>query len=306
MSPPTAAPIRRSVALIIHAPRVPSGRNRSVQKLFGWNDPDQLVSEFVKDMRQASHDIAQFELVERLEVDEFPIKADGFQYEPEEFAGAWRRRSGFHEPDLVDYQRLLDQFGIPEMVESGRVDEVWLMAFPYAGYYESIMGGPGAFWCNSPPLSGLEQLSRRFIIMGFNYERGVGEMMESFGHRAESIMAEVNRGKRGRKNLWERFIRHERDHKGGAQVGNIHFAPNSERDYDWGNPRSVLSACDDWYDFPDLSGNSKAVNCEEWGAGDIRLHHMWWYRHLPHVRGETEGILNNWWAYILDPNRVRR
>ena len=27
--------------------------------------------------------------------------------------------------------------------------------------------------------------TRRFVIMGFSYERGVGEMLENMGHRAE-------------------------------------------------------------------------------------------------------------------------
>ena len=30
--------------------------------------------------------------------------------------------------------------------------------------------------------------ARRFVIMGYNYQRGVGEMLESFGHRSESIL----------------------------------------------------------------------------------------------------------------------
>ena len=45
----------------------------------------------------------------------------------------------------------------------------------YGGYYESIMCGPNAFWCNAPPLKGTEHANRRFVIMGFNFERGVGE-----------------------------------------------------------------------------------------------------------------------------------
>jgi hypothetical protein len=54
-----------------------------------------------------------------------------------------------------------------------------------------------------------------------------------------------------------------------------------------------------------LTGARRKVDCEEWGGGDIRAHHCWWYRHLPHVEGEMAGVLNNWWAYILDPSRVK-
>lgn len=300
-----STPIHRKVSLIIHAPTVPSAGGDSLQQAFAWNDPDQLVDDFIADMREASYGIAQLKVVERTVVNEFPIKADGFRYESDQFAQNWRRKSGFHEPDLVDYRVLLSQFNIIEKVTDGEIDEAWLMAFPYAGYYESTMGGVGAFWCNSPPLSDTASTRRRFVVMGFNYERGLGEMMESFGHRAESIMAKVYEAGAAEDDLWDRFTRYDRQNPGASEVGNMHFAPNSQRDYDWSNRRSVASACDDWYDFPRLSGERRSVNSDEWGGGDIRLHHAWWFRHLPHVEGDTNGISNNWWEYVLDPDRVR-
>jgi hypothetical protein len=140
--------------------------------------------------------------------------------------------------------------------------------------------------------------------MGFNYERGVGEMLESFGHRAESIMARAFRGMRGSSNIWERFVRHEKSHPGQAEMGNVHYAPNSIRDYDWGNSRQVYSGCDNWYRYPDLSGEPSRVNCSEWGNGDTRLHHLWWLKHFPHVIGSSGGLSHNWWEYVIDPNRV--
>lgn len=301
----SSPPILRRISLIIHAPRLTNQGGKSLPEIFHWNDPDQLVGDFIAEMREASYGIARFEIEERIEVDAFPVKADGFRYAPEEFATLWRRRSGFHQPDLVDYYAILREFDALEKVKKDRIDEVWLMAFPYAGYFESIMGGPNAFWCNSKPLEGTESAQRRFVVMGFNYERGVGEMMESFGHRAESIMSKAYELLPLEENLWDRFTRYDLSHPGKSEVGNIHFAPNSDRDYDWGNQRYVESGCDDWYDFPTLTGKRRSVNAMEWGGGDIRLHHLWWYRHLPHVEGETHSVLNNWWAYILDPNQVR-
>lgn len=298
-APPS--PIESRVSLIVHSPTV---RGRKLQQLFGWNDPDRLVEECIQDLRQVSYGLVRYSIVERIEVDEFPVKADGYRYRPDEFERLWRARRGFHQPDLVDYPRLLEQFGVVQRVNGDRIDEVWLMAFPYAGYYESIMCGPGAFWCNAPPLESVRDAGRRFVVMGFNYERGVGEMLESYGHRAESILARTYERLPAGRNLWERFTRYELRNPGQAEAGNIHFAPNSERDYDWGNPRQVLSGCDDWYEFPQLAGSRRMVNCDEWGGGDIRRHHRWWYEHLPHAAGSTDGIEHNWWSYIADPNRV--
>ena len=168
------------------------------------------------------------------------------------------------------------------------------------------MGGPGAFWCNAPPLKNTEASRRRFVIMGFSYERGVGEMLENMGHRAESILEKTFEHLIGEDNLWRRFIRYQRTAPGMAAVGNIHFAPNSQRDYDWNNPEPVLSECDDWlHNFPNFQGLVRTVTSAEWGRGDIREHHKWWFRHLPKVAGRINGIANNWWQYVMDPNRVQ-
>jgi hypothetical protein len=85
----------------------------------------------------------------------------------------------------------------------------------------------------------------------------------------------------------------------------MHFAPNSLRDYDWGNPTPVPTRCHTWRNFPDLSGKQEILDCRAWGNGDIRAHHKWWFSLLPHVSGSADGISHNWWQYIVDPNLVR-
>ncbi len=288
---PTPAPIHRRVMAIIHNPVFRSRRGQKAQQ------------EYIADIRACSAGYANFEIAERIEVDGFPVKRDGFVYTEDNFLQAWQSRR-FHDPDGVDYLRLVRDFDIIQKIDSGAIDEVWLLGFPYCGYYESIMAGPGAFWCNAPPLEGTQHASRRFVIMGFNFERGVGEMLEDLGHRAESILSKVFENAHGDANLFERFTRYEQRYPGRAEVGNVHFAPNSVRDYDWGNPRPVLSRCDNWYRFPDLSGEPRRVTCAEWGNGDIREHHRWWFRHFPHYVSEANGISYNWWEYVIDPNRV--
>jgi hypothetical protein len=292
------------VLSIIHNPIVDPGRGTKLSQVLGWHDPDTLAEQYTRDVRQASHGCVDYRVAERIEVDEFPIKADGFRYDAAAYLRCWRERRGFHQPDLVDYLALIRQFGVIERIEAGHVDEVWLFAFPYAGYYESTMCGRGAFWCNSPPVAGTEHCARRFAIMGFNVERDVGCMLENLGHRAESMMSKVYEGRRGETNLWEHFARYDRIAPGRASVGNLHFAPNSQRDYDWGNPRRVSSDCDDWLNFPNLTGARREVNCRDWGNGDMRRHHLWWFERVPHAEGETNGVRHNWWPYVVDPNLV--
>jgi hypothetical protein len=205
---------------------------------------------------------------------------------------------------MINYQDLLIQNNILPLISLNQFDEVWAFGFPWAGFYESTMGGFGAFFCNSQPLPNTSGCARRFVIMGFSYERGVGEMLHSFGHRAESIMRQVYARAQGDANLWDRFSRYDQVSPGNAEIGVIHFPPNGQHDYDYANTRIVTSHCDDWYTFPNFKGLVKQVNSTEWGGGDMRAYTKWWLRHLPKVGGRTNGIANNWWQYIMDPNRV--
>lgn len=292
------------VLSIIYNPVMDTDTGEKLSQRTGWYNPDDLVVGFSAEITENSYGMAHYEIAERIEVDGFPLLEDGFRYSPSLYLDVLNQKTPAHEPHKVDYQAILDKFNITERIEQNEIDEVWIFAFPYGGLYESTMAGKGAFWCNAPALSGTQHISRKFIIMGFSYERGVGEMMESFSHRVESLMERTFVKTHGNDNLWERFTRYDKQNPGQAEVGSVHFAPNSERDYDWGNPKFVPSKCYDWYTFPNFTGDTRQVNAGEWGNGDLRLHHRWWLRHIPHVAGRQKGIHNNWWQYILNPNKI--
>jgi hypothetical protein len=326
-------PIRRRVVLLIYAPTIPEREGRRLHEVMGWQDPDVLTARFIDDVRQASHGIVQCEVVERIERDAWPRKMDGFRYDAATYLRCMRERAGFHQPDAVDYAAMLADADFLRKVRDDEADELWIFGFPYAGFYESCMGGAGAIWCNGPVLPNTSHVARRFCVMGFSYERGVGEMLENLGHRAESIMEHVFAGvpvdvpspaqreswfarllrRLGlseeperhaaavdlRSNLWKRFIRYDKTHPGAAQCGNVHFAPSSMRDYDWGNPREVMSGADDWLHYPNLTGAMRPMRTSDWGGGDIRAHHLWWMQRFPHVAGATpDGRSNNWWRAV--------
>ena len=312
----TLTTLRPRILMIVFNPVIESEGGRKLTEVLNWNDPDRLAADYIADLRDASHGLVEPTIVERVEVDEWPIKQDTFRYD-DTFVSLWRSRGLFHAPDRLDYAALLQRFDILGKVASNVVDEVWCFAFPFAGFHESTMGGRDAFHCNSEPLPNTRQCPRKFIVMGFNYERDVGEMLESFGHRCEDILRRVYQGTGAEANTFARFCLYERTAPGRAACGTVHCAPNSqictenprpalgETDREWDNPRVVACNCDDWLNYPNLTGATRQVDHTEWGAGDVRLHHAWWLRHFPRAAGATGGISNNWWNYVADPNQVR-
>jgi hypothetical protein len=291
--------------VIVYDPVVDPARGKKLSEFMRWNRVEDLARGFMGDILEASGGLARYQVTERIDVDAFPAKVDGYQYDAQTYLNVLRGINRPYMPQEANYHAILERFDILARVANNEIDEVWIFNFPHAGFYESIMGGPGAFWCNAPPLKNTGAAGRRFIVMGFSYERGVGEMLENMGHRAESIMEKTFEQVRGDENLWKRFMRYDKIAPGQAAVGNIHFAPNSQKDYDWNNPQPVLSECDDWlYNFPHFRGITRIVTAADWGRGDIREHHKWWFKHIPKIRGDQNGIYHNWWQYIMDPNYV--
>ncbi len=291
--------------VIVYDPVVEPHTGKKLSEYMHWNKVEDIAKGYMSDVLQVSGGLVRHQIVQRIDVDGFPAKVDNHVYDAQAYLDVVRGIARPYMPQEADYHAIIKRFDILHLVASGEIDEVWVFNFPHAGFYESIMGGPGAFWCNAPPLSHTEASKRRFVIMGFSYERGVGEMLENLGHRVESIMEKTFEKLTGDNNLWQRFTRYEQTHPGKAALGNVHFAPNSERDYDWNNPRTVTSECDDWRDnFPNFKGVTRPVTAADWGNGDIREHHKWWLSHFPRAAGRRNGIHNNWWQYIADPNNV--
>lgn len=310
------------VLLLIYNPTMDPATGRKLVETMNWARPDDLVTGFISDVLQASGGLVRYQVAKRMELDEFPALTDGFRYTPASYQAVVQHTAQPHNPGGIDYTALLNRFNVLPCITDGTYDEVWVMGFPYAGLYESAMGGAGAFWCNAPALSGTAGCPRRFVVMGFSYERTVGEMLHSFNHRAEAIMAKVFNSldflmwayRPGRSpatisagqtlNLFERYILFDQIAPGKAGVGLVHFPPNGAADYDLGNPTLVKSECYDWLRFPSFQGDVRMISSSEWGGGSERSYQQWWLKHLPHVAGRQNGVHNNWWQYVANPNNV--
>jgi len=303
---PGPKPILVKVLVLNFDPRIPSEGGRRLHEVFRWNDPRALAEGYIRDVQEASHGLVRYRIVRWVDVDAFHTKVDGYTYTPDEFMACYRTGKGWHHPDAADYPKTFRDFGVLPLVDSGKVDEVWFFGAPYFGYSESAMAGPGAFYINGEVYADVPS-KRAFVIMGFNYERGVAEMLHDLCHRTESTMTRIYGGWEVDRltTNWARFAANDVQSHGVAAVGTCHWPPNAEHDYDYGNPRVVQSSADDWLNYPHLSGTTKPVSCATWGGPDYQRNYMkWWFFHLPHAAGvNADGRLNNWWEYVFNFNK---
>lgn len=282
------------VLVIEFNPILSGGQKLNVYK--NWNNPQTLELSYIQELKNLSGNYADYQIVQRIVVDAFPKLNDGFLYTESVFLECLSNPASCHNPWLVDYLKILNDYGVCDRVNSGEINELWLWGGPYFGYWEAIMTGPGAFSTNAPPLVG-SNCTKNLHIMGFNYERGVSEMVEDFGHRFEGTMRHVftNKGI----NFWTNYTKNNLSNPGEAACGTLHIPPNGTRDYDWSNTNAVSNTCDDWSNYPNLSGSKKTFGCEAWGCNGMGWK-RYWLSHIPKAVSSTSGTWNNWWKYILD------
>ena len=322
--PQKVSPMTVKVALVIQDPAIASQGYQRIHELFGWRDPVVLANRLVFLFREASDSVVNFQIVE--------TKNDGLlftrYYGP--FLTAQQYYTLLKEPGWTslkqasdsgqlyfDYREFVKYYHYDDKRNSGQIDEVWVFAAPYLGMYESQLLGPNAFWWNSPPIRDGTALTKLLSVMGLNYERGVDQAFHSFGHRVESAMVQAYFEALGRTwndtsthpTPWDLFTRMDKRMPGQAQVGNVHFPPNGASDYDYGNTRLVKSYAENWFRYPYLLDQSSMVNVDTWrytpsdylAETQEHLGYLrWWYNHLPRYVGVTEGVLNNWWHYVVD------
>ena len=318
-----ADPLYIKVALVIQNPVIDSVNMRKVHEVRGWTNPYSLVNQILEEFSLMSDGVVRFEIVEtyddqniftRLYGENDPVgelmSIDTMAYYYSSLSRLYGRDTEGTLQNLAeiqgrvryDYNAMIDFYNFHIKRNNNEIHEIWVYAPPFGGMYESQLLGPNAFWYNSPPKEhpGLEKL---LSVMGWNYERGVAEAIHSFGHRVESSMVHAY-GDRWdvfseNPTNWEIFTRVEKDLPGQAHIGNIHFPPNGTSDYDYSNLNYVKTYADNWKRYPILLDQTRTINSREWGS--TQLGYMrWWHNHLPRYTGVTDGVLNNWWHYVVD------
>lgn len=242
----------------------------SLINTYNWNDPEILISQYVEDIIKASNWQVNYKLstMTILKLEEYPVLENGFQFTDQTYDDTYKKKRIVTTP--ADYNKMLEKIKRYENIES--FDEIWMFGAPYMGFYESRMIGKNPTFINS---KGLKYDGKTKIIMGFSYERGVGEMLEDFCHRTEFFL------KLCESYLYMGVVR---------DIGSTHTTPNSKKEYKWDDKSTILSNWRSWLKFPDYEVNMLPTNCSDWGDGDMRLHHIWWLSLIPKYC----------WKYVVD------
>jgi hypothetical protein len=278
----------------------------------GWNDPLALDDQYRSDVATASGGVVDQRIVRTSVVRAYPVKSGGFTFTNTQYLDCLVDSSPTHCGALIDYAAVLNttydaRLGTAcDALLKGRVDDIWLWGGPWFGYLEYLIVAPKTL---------CPQVVRSFVVMGFNYERTVAEMLHDLGHRAEALV-QAGIGFE----LWDRFdgvrgryaqdfacpaepdLAHPEVDGSNTHAGNVHFPPNAYCHYQYDRDHPVVSDADDWANFPNLTGRQTIVDASTWG-GTQRGFMIWWLGRFPRNVGSTDGVQNDWWRYVFPAGR---
>jgi len=298
------------VVVLIFNPVLESEGGKTLIEHLGAHDPVEYSHILANVIRQASWGYINYEIVDIITVDGYPVKVDGFRYDDASFLEV--RKTQKWQPSISSYRKVFEENHLLRRFRDEGLTELWMwgaggMHFDeFAGYipdrYSRYAPTDNPWFYR--PYDIPPEIGHTTWVMGFNYEVGPDNMIHSYTHRVES-MAALAYGDgiwdpARRRDPWNVFTWLEMDHTGTpAQVGSCHVLPNGQAGYDYNNRRRVLSWSDRWDNFPDLRGAPRPVSSDEWGNNQFG-YQKWILEHIPKCPGFTPHGYNNWWVHIAN------
>lgn len=216
---------------------------------------------------------------------------------------------------MPDYNEIMKKIDGKFWVEEQGVKEVWIFSYhtDAIGLWESNMSSPYGDISNSDrDPNDLPVYKTTYTVYTYNYGRGPSEAMENHIHQIEHVLNWIDGRDRTPKEdwanllFWGKFVGSDISHKmiptkdGIYRCGWAHYPPNAEGDYDWRNPRKVMSDIEDWK--PEGTGKAKEISSDVWDKDSYKWF-IYWMQAIP---GMNNGLtykgkpLTNWWIFIGD------
>jgi hypothetical protein len=305
--PPDA--VFKKVYVIVYDPLLGNGQKLSEYQ--HWNDHAVITQQTIDFFKQASNNKLNYTVVDTTIVTSgWPELTDGFSYTESGYLAVLAGQQSPHSPTGVNYNKIVNsaEFDICGKLNRGEIDEVWIYNGPWFGFYESTLAGPGAYFFNSPPVSGSHGCNRLVPIMGPSVERTVSEAVHNFTHRTEDTMKKVYGSwqENNTSHSWNKFalVKAQSPNYSYSGCGSSHYPPNATAAYDYGNTSTTLSNCDDFANYPNLSDPLQVlqpVTCSIWGCTDLG-YYGYWFGHFPSNPGcGPDNVANDWWNYFVNP-----
>lgn len=184
--PDIGYPINKKILVINYDPYLPQ-RQRKLSSYYG--DPVAIAQLGVDYFKQITNSRLNYSIVKRNDIDAFAPKKYDPQFTEDLFFQCVSNPGGLICGSNADWDGIIEDNGVCEMVNGGEIDEVWIQSHPFAGFWESALTGPKnlRFNYNGPTMT-LNNCNKLVPLQLAGYG---GFDLHVSGHRGEATMTKV-------------------------------------------------------------------------------------------------------------------
>jgi hypothetical protein len=125
--PPQLTVIKTLV--IVYDPVVDKTSGKKLSQYMNWSRVEELAKGYMSDILQVSGGLGRYQIIQRIDVDDFPAKADGYKYDAQTYLSVVRGATLHHMPqeaNLLCHHRTLQH----PWARQRTTDEIWVFIFP--------------------------------------------------------------------------------------------------------------------------------------------------------------------------------
>src|SRR5512146_723454 len=110
--------------VIVYDPVVDPSSGKTLSQFMRWNRVEDLATGFMSDILEVSGGLARYQIIQRIDVDAFPAKVDGYQYDAQTYLNVVRGAAHPYMPQEANYHAIIERFNILQLVANQEIDEV--------------------------------------------------------------------------------------------------------------------------------------------------------------------------------------
>src|SRR5512143_2726071 len=122
--PPQLTVLRTLV--IVYEPTMDKLTGAKLSQFMHWNKVEDLARGYMSDVLQASGGLVRYQIVQRIDVDAFPAKVDGYRYDAQTYLDVLRGIRPPYMPQEANYYAIIERFNLLQLVARNEIDEVWI------------------------------------------------------------------------------------------------------------------------------------------------------------------------------------
>ncbi len=99
--PPEQTILRTLV--IVYEPTIDSATGTKLSQFMRWNSVEELAKGYMSDVLQASNGLVRYQITQRIDVDAFPSKVNGYVYDAQTYVDVMRGHQRPYMPQEANY-----------------------------------------------------------------------------------------------------------------------------------------------------------------------------------------------------------